>query len=224
MPTTPGDIGMSSQGLERARAHVESSVQRGEIAGAVVLAARHDQVAQLACIGLRDIEAGLPMEADTIFCIASMTKPIVSVGILQLVEAGKVRLDDPVSRYVPEFADARVCAGVEDGQVELAPLEGPIRSPPADAHFRAVRRSAASGARARLRQPGGFPVRAAGSDQPARRTTTGAPAGSRLAIRLVACVLGRIIEVAAELPLDEYLASATFAPLDMVDSGFYVPP
>ena len=122
MPATPEDVGLSSQGLRvSSRGRVESAVERGEIAGAVVLASRHDQVAQLECIGLRDIEAGLPMEPDTIFCIASMTKPIVSVGVLMLVEAGKLRLDDPVARYIPEFAEPTVFAGVEAGRVRLAP-------------------------------------------------------------------------------------------------------
>ena len=126
MQTTPEEVGLSSPGLERARAYVESSVQRGEIAGAVMLASRHDQVAQLACVGLRDIEAGLPMEPDTIFCIASMTKPITSVGALMLVEAGALRLDDSVSRYIPEFADLTVFAGEKDGRVKFEPVARPI--------------------------------------------------------------------------------------------------
>src|SRR5207344_2582387 len=108
MPSTPEDVGLSGEGLERARAHVASAVERGEIAGAVVLAMRRDQIAQLACVGLRDIEAGLPMEPETIFCVASMTKPIVSVATLMLVEAGKLRLDDPVARYIPDLADVTV--------------------------------------------------------------------------------------------------------------------
>lgn len=98
MRGTAEDVGPSSPGLERARAFVAACVERGEIAGAVVLVSRHDQVAQFACMGLRDIEAGLPMEQDTIFRIASMTKPITSVGALMLIEAGKLRLDDLVSR------------------------------------------------------------------------------------------------------------------------------
>ncbi len=216
---------MSSQGLERASAFVESSVERGDIAGAVVLAARHEQVAQLACIGLRDIEAGLPMEPDTIFCIASMTKPIVSVGILQLVEAGKVRLDDPVSRYIPEFADARVYAGVEDGRVKLAPLEGPITIHHLLTHT--------SGLYGEAPHPALEPAYDNLGDfryelpelmrRLAEQPLVHQP-GAGWRYGWSHDVLGRTIEVAAEVPLDEYLASAIFAPLDMVDSGFYVPP
>ena len=225
MRTTPEDVGLSSPGLERARKHVEASVQRGEIAGAVVLASRHDWVAQLACIGLRDIEAGLPMEADTIFCIASMTKPIISVGILQLVEAGKVRLDDPVSRYIPEFADTRVYAGVEAGRVKLAPLDRPITIHHLLTHT--------SGLYGEAPHPALEPAYDNLGDfryelpelmrRLAEQPLVHQP-GAGWRYGWSHDVLGRIIEVAAELPLDEYLASAIFAPLDMVDSGFYVPP
>src|SRR5262249_33620175 len=111
MPATGPNVGMSGRGLERARDHVASAVQRGELAGAVVLASRHGDVAQLDCIGMRDVEAGLPMEPDTIFRIASMTKAFTAVGALMLVEAGSLRLDDPISRYIPEFGDMTVFAG-----------------------------------------------------------------------------------------------------------------
>jgi CubicO group peptidase (beta-lactamase class C family) len=211
--------------LERARAHVESSVGRGEIAGAVLLVTRHHRIAQLASVGMRDVEAGLPMEPDTIFRIASMTKPIVSVGVLMLVEAGKLGLDDPLARYIPEFADATVYAGVEDGRIRLAPLERPITvnhllthtsglfgespHPSLDSAFdnlgdyqyalpELMRRIAAQPL---AHQPG---------------------AGWRYGWSHA--VLGRVIEIVGGVPLDEYLASAIFGPLDMVDSGFYVPP
>jgi CubicO group peptidase (beta-lactamase class C family) len=101
------DIGRSSPGLQRASDYVTGCVERRQIAGAVMVVARQDQEAQLICIGMRDTDAHLPMEPDTIFRIASMTKPITSVGALMLVEAGRLGLDDPVSRYIPEFAEFR---------------------------------------------------------------------------------------------------------------------
>ncbi len=160
---------------------------RGEIAGAVVLASRHDQVAQLACIGPRDIEAGLPMEPDTIFRIASMTKPVTSVGALKLVEAGKLHLDDPVSRFIPEFADLAVFAGVEDGRVRLAPLERPITIQHLLTHTSGLFGVAPDlDPRVDLRQSRRLPLRPTGAHAPARRAATGPPTGSRLAVRLVA--------------------------------------
>ena len=225
MPAIPEGVGLSSPGLERARAYVAACVERGEIAGAVVLVSRHDQVAQFACMGLRDIEAGLPMEQDTIFRIASMTKPITSVGALMLIEAGKLRLDDPVSRYIPEFADVQVFAGVEDGRVRLAALARPITVHHLLTHTSGLDSDA---------------------PDPALEATYDNLGDTRYALpelmrRLAAhplvhqpgegwrygfghTVLGRVIEVAANQPLDEYFASAIFTPLGMVDSGFYVPP
>jgi CubicO group peptidase (beta-lactamase class C family) len=224
MHTTPEDVGLSSSGLGRARTYVASCVERGEIAGAVMLVARQDRVAQLACVGQRDIEAGKPMEPDTIFRIASMIKPIVSVGALMLIEAGKLRLDDPVSRYIPEFADATVFDRVEDGHVRAA-LERPITVYHLLTHTSGLAYDAPHPALEaaydnlddsryalpeRMRRIAAHPL----AHQPGRGWTYGWSHD----------VLGRVIEVAADQPLDEYLASAIFTPLGMVDSGFYVPP
>lgn len=225
MHTIPEDLGLSSPGLERARTYVAGCVDRGEIAGAVMLAARQDRVAQLACVGRRDIEAGKPMEPDTIFRIASMTKPIVSVGALMLIEAGRLRLDDPVSRYLPEFADATVFDRVEDGQVRLAALERPITVYHLLTHTSGLAYDAPHSALAaaydnlddsryalpeRMRRIAAHPL----AHQPGRGWRYGWSHD----------VLGRVIEVAADQPLDSYLASAIFTPLGMIDSGFYVPP
>jgi CubicO group peptidase (beta-lactamase class C family) len=225
MHTTPEDVGLSSPGLERARASVAACVERGEIAGAVMLVARHDQVAQLACVGRRDFEAGKPMEPDTIFRIASMTKPIASVGALMLIEAGKLRLDDPVSRYIPEFADVLVFDRVEDGHVILAALERPITVHHLLTHTSGLDSDAPD------------PALEAAFDNLGDTRYALPELMRRLAAHPLAhqpgegwrygyshTVLGRVIEVAANQPLDEYLASAIFTPLGMVDSGFYVPP
>jgi CubicO group peptidase (beta-lactamase class C family) len=225
MKTTTEDVGLSSPGLERARAYVESCVERGEIAGAVMVVARHDRVAQLACVGRRDIEVGGPMEPDTIFRIASMTKPIASVGALMLIEAGKLRLDDPISRYIPEFADAQVFDRVDDGQVILAALERPIT-----VHHLLTHTSGLAG-------DAPHPALEADYDNLGDSRYALPELMRRLAAQPLAhqpgegwrygwshAVLGRVIEVAADRPLDEYLAAAIFAPLGMTDSGFYVPP
>ena len=225
MLATPEDLGLSSPGLERASAYIGSCVERGEITGAVVLAMRRDRVAQLACIGQRDIEAGLPMEPDTIFRIASMTKPIASVGALMLIETGKLQLDDPVSRYIPEFADVRVFDRIEDGHVIFAALERPITVYHLLTHTSGLGGDAPDPA-----------LEAAYDNLGDERYPL-----PELMLRIAAqplvhqpgegwwygwshAVLGRVIEVAGDQPLDEYFASAIFRPLGMVDSGFYVPP
>jgi len=223
--TTAEDSGLSHSGPERAREYVAACVERGEIAGAVSLVARNGETAQLACVGLRDIQAGKPMEPDTIFRIASMTKPIVSVGALMLVDAGKLRLDDPVSRYIPEFADVPVFAGMHDGRVELTALEQPITIHHLLTHTSGL--------------PGDDPHPAIAPDDDVLGDL-GYPLPElmrRLASRPLVHqpgrgwtyswshhVLGRVIEIAADRPLDEYLDSAIFRPLGMVDTGFWVPP
>jgi CubicO group peptidase (beta-lactamase class C family) len=217
--------GLAPSGLERARDYVAACVERGEIAGAVSLLARSGETAQLACVGLRDIEAAKPMEPDTIFRLASMTKPIVSVGALMLVDAGKLRLNDPVSRYIPVFADVPVFAGMPDGRVELTALEEPITLSHLLTHTSGL--------------PGDDPHPAIAPDDDflgdlqyalpeltrrlAARPLVHQP-GQGWTYSWSHHVLGRVIEVAADRPLDEYLEAELFRPLAMVDTGFYVPP
>ena len=225
MRPTPDDAGLSSGGLDRAIGYVGGCVERGEIAGAVMVVSRHDQVVQLACVGLRDVEAGVPMEPDTIFRIASMTKPITSLGALMLVEAGRLRLDDPVSRYIPEFADVEVFDRVEDGRVVLAPLARPITIHDLFTHMSGIDSDAPDAAlEAEFDNLGdtryALPelMRRLAAHPLAHQPGEGWRYGWSLA------TLGRVIEVVADRPLDEYLASAVFSPLGMVDSGFHVPP
>jgi len=224
MPVNPEAAGLSRPGIERACAYVESCVERGEIAGAVMLVSRYDQVAKLACVGQRDVEAGLPMEPDTIFRIASMTKPITSVAALMLVEAGKLRLDDPVSRYIPEFGDVEVFDRVEDGRVVLAPLARPITVHHLFTHTSGITHGAPDpvletvydnlgderyGLPELVRRLAAHPL----AHQPGEGWVYGFSHD----------VLGRVIEVAADQSLDECFDSAIFTPLGMVDSGFFVP-
>ena len=87
---------------------LQGIVAQGTLSGAVTLLWRRGEVVQVDLVGHRDIEAGLPMERDTLFRIASMTKPVTSIAIMMLVEEGKLRLDDPVTKWIPELADMTV--------------------------------------------------------------------------------------------------------------------
>jgi CubicO group peptidase (beta-lactamase class C family) len=104
----PEQVGLSSERLARVTELIESRIDDGSISGAVTLIARNGQVAHLQAHGLADIEAGVPMRTDSIFRIASMTKPVAAAAIMILVEEGRIRLNDPVSRFIPAFADAKV--------------------------------------------------------------------------------------------------------------------
>src|ERR1019366_7034996 len=103
--------GVVSKRLTRINDMFKADVSKGTIPGAVALIARHGKLAYLESFGFRDREKQLPMATDSIFRIASMTKPMVSVSIMMLAEEGKIRLVNPISAYLPELKDLQ--AGVE---------------------------------------------------------------------------------------------------------------
>src|SRR5438105_8672055 len=104
----PEDVGLSSERLARIGATLKADVDAGRIPGAVIAIARHGKLVALEAYGWRDKAAGVAMTTDTIFNIASMTKPMTAVGALMLYEQGKILIDDPLSKYFPKFAQMRV--------------------------------------------------------------------------------------------------------------------
>src|SRR5579863_7623412 len=109
----PEEIGLSAERLQRIHEAVQRHIDSHDISGAVTVVARKGRVAHLEAHGLMDIDANKAMSKDTMFWIASMSKPITGVAILMLVEEGKVRLTDPVSKFIPEFRGMKV-AVMED--------------------------------------------------------------------------------------------------------------
>jgi CubicO group peptidase (beta-lactamase class C family) len=106
LPTAkPEDVGVSSEKVAELSTFMQSLVDDGKIAGGVTMMARHGKVVHLEAVGMADRESGKPMTTDAIFRIASMTKPVTSVAIMMLWEEGKLDLDDPVSKFIPEFAN-----------------------------------------------------------------------------------------------------------------------
>ena len=110
----PAEVGFDPARLERIDRHFARYVDDGRLPGWLVTVARHGKLAHVSTYGQRDLEAGLPVEPDTLWRIFSMTKPITSVAAMMLYEEGGFELNDPVSRYIPAFADARVFAGGSD--------------------------------------------------------------------------------------------------------------
>ena len=129
-PASSVSPGFSRQGLERVGDYIRNEVATGRIPGAVILIQQHGHPVYFESFGVRDVDSRRPMTADTIFRLYSMSKPVTSVAAMMLVEDGKLRLDDPVSKYIPAFAGANV--GVEkpdqNGKPALAlePLARPI--------------------------------------------------------------------------------------------------
>jgi CubicO group peptidase (beta-lactamase class C family) len=103
----PEAVGLSSERLERIASEVQRDITDKRVAGAVTLVARYGHVAWFKAQGMADREAGKPMAADSMFRICSMTKPITSLAVMMLYEEGRFLLDDPISKYLPEFKNPK---------------------------------------------------------------------------------------------------------------------
>src|SRR3954469_13659083 len=99
--------------LERITEFFNNEVATGTLPGAVVLIQQHGKPVYLKCFGVQDVATGAPMTADTIFALHSMTKPITTVAAMMLIDAGKLSPADPVSKFIPDFANAKVIVGSE---------------------------------------------------------------------------------------------------------------
>jgi CubicO group peptidase (beta-lactamase class C family) len=105
---TPEEVGLSTERLQRVGEAVQRHIESGSLAGAVTIVARRGRIAHFEAHGLIDVDAKTPMPRDGIFRLASMSKPITAVAVMMLVEEGRVRLNDPVSRFIPEFDSPKV--------------------------------------------------------------------------------------------------------------------
>jgi CubicO group peptidase (beta-lactamase class C family) len=228
-------VGFSSSRLQRIAAWQQAQVDAGAFTGAVAAIARNGKVAYLRAVGFRDRAKTVPLQADAIFWIASMTKPVVSVAAMKLVEEGKLDLAAPVHRYLPEFRDTMV--GVET-------------SDPASGQTRLVLepQKRAMTVEDLLRQTSGLTYPDRGNtavhalyrngfyDRYARNNTLqdfvsgiarlplAHQPGEVWEYGINFDILGRVIEVVSGERLDQFLDSHLFKPLGMVDTAFWVPP
>lgn len=122
---TPESVGMSSERLQRLDANLQRYIDAHMVSGVVSLVARDGKVVHLSALGSRYVEGNQPMTTDDIFVIMSMTKPIVSTALMMLFEEGYFLLDDPISKYAPQFADKQVVVEGQGG-VERIPAARPI--------------------------------------------------------------------------------------------------
>lgn len=123
----PAEVGVDARRIARIDEHLSRYVDDGRLAGWQVVVTRRGQTVHSSVCGSRDLEAGLPVEPDTIWRIYSMTKPITAVTAMSLYEQGRFSLNDEVSRYLPEFADMRVLVGGNADQPKTVPATEPIR-------------------------------------------------------------------------------------------------
>jgi CubicO group peptidase (beta-lactamase class C family) len=230
----PEDVGMSSKRLALIDAAMAKAVDSGELPGAVVFIARGGKLAYAKSFGWQDKEKKIPMSPDSIFRLYSMTKPIASVAAMILVEEGKLGLQEPVSKYIPEFRDMKI--GIESAdpatgipglklvdakrQVTVQDLlrhtsgltygvlgrQTAIRKMYKDAEIFSQKWVLADFARAIAKMPLMF--------EPGTAWEYGHSTD----------VLGRVVEVASGQTFDAFLSERIFKPLGMVDTAFQVPP
>src|SRR6476620_8265872 len=124
----PDDVGISAQRLQRIHELMQRHIDAGDYSGSVTLVARNGRIAHLEAQGLMDIETRKPMTTDAMFRIMSMTKPIVGVAVMMMIEEGKVRLNDPISKFIPEFKNIKV--GVLQGTQPAPAPAGQRGAPP----------------------------------------------------------------------------------------------
>ncbi len=223
---SPESQGFSSERFNRLDKAMQGYVDRKEVGGSVCLVARHGKVVYHKSFGYRDVEANAPMSNDVIFGIMSMTKPIVSVALMQLWEDGKFQLDDPVSKYLPEFAKMRVASLGEDGKIQTAPAKNPIRVKHVLTHtsglaswYRGIGKAAYAKASAKRRPDwtlGEF------VSELAKQPLNYEP-GAYWEYGAATDVVGRLVEVLSGEALDVYLQKHLYGPLGMTDTYFYLP-
>ena len=232
----PEEVGLSAERLQRITEMLKRRIGAGDLAGAVAVVARRGKVAYVSAQGVADIETRQPMTPAAMFRIASMTKPVVGVGIMLLVEEGRLRLNDPVSRYIPEFREMKVAMarpggggrGQAAGAAAAAPqfytvpaqreitikdllthVSGLGSGPMGNSDIAKVARKEGENLAAYIPRLGGTAL----EFQPGTRWAYSAGAGFE--------TLGRVIEIASGLPLDQFFRQRIFEPLAMEDITFW---
>ena len=227
-------FGMSRARLERITPIMQGAVDSGLIAGAVVLVQRHGQVAYQRAFGWSDREAKRPMRPDALFRIASQTKAITSVAVMQLVERGLVRLSDPVSKWLPGLADVKVAAKADTGLM-LLPLKRAITIRDLLTHTAGISYGTDSLIRAAYAAEGlgpnaGYGWYTADKTEPVCATMDRlgrlpimAQPGERFVYGYSTDILGCVVERAGGMSLADYFAREIFQPLGMTSTWFFPP-
>jgi len=220
-----GKAGMDADALARIPARMKAFVEKGTIPGAVTLVQRHGALAQIEAVGYRDLDSKQPMRADTIFRIASMTKPFTAVAIMMLMEEGRLALRDPVEKYIPQFKNMWVIEsreGDKNGDTKrvmrhasrpvnlrdlLTHTSGMYGMPPETLDEAIARKTLTLSEMALM-----------ASQKPLDFDPGTKWQYSNYGI----AVLGRIIEIVADQPYEKFIESRIFQPLGMKDSFFFL--
>jgi CubicO group peptidase (beta-lactamase class C family) len=229
---SPSEAGFYADSLASIKEFLSASVDSNKIPGAVAMIVKDGAVVYKTAVGMADIEQNEEMQPDHIFRLASMTKPVTSVAILMLDERDSLSVNDPVSEYIPEFADARVLNSVD--MADTTWTSEPVNTPLTIHHLLTHTSGIAYGfideelgpiyakgqvpdgtvmdgrtIEETMAQLGNLPLK----HQPGEQWTYG----------LSTDVLGRIVEVASGKPLDQFFREEIFGPLGMDSTGFNLP-
>jgi CubicO group peptidase (beta-lactamase class C family) len=226
----PEEVGLSSDRLQRIHETMQRHIAAGDISGGVTLVARKGRIAHFEAHGQMDIDARKAMQKDALFRIASMSKPITGVAIMMLMEEGKIRLTDPVSKYIPEFKNLKVAvvregaAGRGGANAEfytvpanreitirdlLSHVSGLVSGPISTAEANKLGRKPTDTLADYIPRLGAVPL----EFQPGSRWSYSPGAGFD--------TLGRIVEIISGQPFDQFLKQRIFGPLEMGDTTFY---
>jgi len=220
---------MSSERLERLDEVMKAYVEEESLAGQVIMVLREGRVVYSTANGMRNVAAGLPMTPDTIFRIASQTKAIVSTGIMILQEKGKLDINHPLSRYIPEWADVQVAVENDQGGYTLEPARRPITLRHLLTHMGGM--SYGSGPAQEQWTAAGFQGwYFANKDEPILESIRRMAAlpldehpGEAWIYGYNTDILGAVIEVASGMDLASFLRQEILGPLQMRDTHFYLP-
>jgi CubicO group peptidase (beta-lactamase class C family) len=234
-------VGMSSKRLERVHQFIQGYIDRGEIAGAVTLVARKGKIVHFDAQGLRYKEEGLPMEKDTIFSLMSMTKPIVSTALMMLWEEGRFMLDDPISKWLPAYANKQVLDPLTNQRVAARPVTvrhvlthtsglsltasagpNPLTDAPGETPAATAAQGAPSAAAAQSARPERPKTLAEAIDRAAGTPLAFQP-GERWQYGSSTDFVAILVEKIAGMSIDEFVRTRIFQPLAMRDTHYNVP-
>src|SRR6267154_317354 len=219
--------GMSTERLAQLRSGMKELVDQGRLAGVVTMISRHGKVVEFDAAGKRDVAANAPMQKDSIFRIYSMSKPITGVAMMMLFEEGKWQLNDPVAKYIPEFADLKVYSTEANNNVVMKDQMHPVTMRELMSHSGGFTYGFFSNTavdklqlEADLLNPNNtldeFIKRVA-------KLPLNSQPGSEWHYSISVDIQGYIVQKLSGMPFEEFLEKRIFKPLSMVDTGFYVP-
>jgi CubicO group peptidase (beta-lactamase class C family) len=226
----PDQLGFSKPRLERLSEVLDQYVRDKRLAGGVVLVARHGRIAYLHAFGMRDVESKSPMQADAIFRIASQTKALVSVGIMMLMEDGRLLLNDPVGKYIPQYMKTKVAVAKEGGGYDVVDARRPITIRDLLTHTAGIHYGLSGIARDEWVRAGMVGWYFADRNEPMDSVVVRLAAlpfetqpGERFVYGYGTDILGVVIERVSGMTLDEFLGKRILEPLRMIDTHFFLP-